>query len=137
MRIIKYSLLILVFIVAGTGCKKSPSGGGGGVINEENLIIAIDPDPGNTIAQSLGSNYSFNILVQSKMPTLGVTIDISCKKESDNTVVFSQSLQSTISLVNATINGLPFNEVCIATINVKSKSTATNTALKTFRVVKK
>ena len=138
MRVIKNILCILVFISFSTGCKKSSSGGGGGGgVNEENLIIALNPDPGNTIAQSLGSDYSFSILVQSRMPALGVTIDISCKKESDNSVVFSQSLQSTVSPVSATINGLPFNEVTIVTINVKSRSTATNTATKTFRVVKK
>ena len=137
MRIIKHILLLLVFIAVSTGCKKSSSGGGGGVVNEENLIIAIDPDPGNTIAQSLGSNYTLNILVQSRMPALGVTIDINCKKESDNTAVFSQSLQSTTSPVMATINGLPFNEVTIVTITIKSRSTSTNTASKTFRLVKK
>ena len=137
MRIIKYILLLLVFIAISTGCKKSATGGGGGVVNEENLIITIDPDPGNTIAQSLGSNYTFNILVQSRMPALGVTIEINCKKESDNTAVFSQSLQSTTSPVMATINGLPFNEVTIVAITVKSRSTTTNTASKTFRLVKK
>ncbi len=138
MRVIKNILCILVFIFLSTGCKKSSSGGGGGGgVTEENLIIALNPDPGNTIAQSLGSDYSFSILVQSRMPALGVTIDISCKKESDNSVVFSQTLQSTTSPIPVTIIGLPFNEVCIVTINVKSKSTATNTASKTFRLVKK
>lgn len=138
MHIIKVSLLILLSITVGMGCKKSSSGGGGGsTAKEENLIIAIDPDPGSSFAQSLSINYTFSILVQSRMPASGVIIEISCKKESDNSVVFSQSLQSTITSLSTAINNLPFNEMTIVTITVTSKNTPTNTASKTFRLIKK
>lgn len=134
---LKNLLLIFLFAAVSIGCKKGSSGGGGGTVTEDPLSIAIDPDPGNSIAISLGTNYSFNILIQSKMPAQGVSVDISCKKEIDNSVVFSATLQSTTSTVPVIISNLPFNEVTIVTINVKSKSTPTNTASKTFRLAKK
>ncbi len=134
---LKNVLLILLFAAVAIGCKKGSSGGGGSTVNEDPLIIAIDPDPGNSVAISLGSNYSFNILIQSKMPAQGVSVDISCNKEIDNSVVYSATLQSTVSTVPVIISNLPFNEVTIVTLNVKSKSTPTNTASKTFRLAKK
>lgn len=135
MRKLKIGLLIVLTAAVFLACKKSSSGGGN--VDEENLVIALDPDPGSTIVQSLGASYPFNILIQSKMPPTGVDIDISCKKESDNTIVFSQKLQTSLSSTAVSINSLPFNEITIATIVVKSKSKPANASTKTFRLVKK
>jgi hypothetical protein len=134
---LKSVFLFFLFAAISVGCKKGSSGGGGNTTNEDPLVIAIDPDPGNSIAVSLGSNYSFNILIQSKMPSQGVSVDIRCNKELDNSSVFSATVQSSASPVPVIITNLPFNEVTVVTIDVKSKSTPTNTAYKTFRLAKK
>lgn len=104
---------------------------------EENLAISIDPDPGSAIATALGATYTFKVAITSKMPTQGVDVSTTYRKDSDNSVIFSQTLQTTTSPVNVTITGIPFNEVGTVTVEVKSKSKPTNTATKTFKLVRK
>lgn len=104
---------------------------------EENLVIAIDPNPGSAIATALGATYTFKVTITSKMPSQGVDITTTYRKDSDNTQIFSQTLQTSSSPVNITVTGIPFNEVGTVTVEVKSKSKSTNTATKTFKLVRK
>ena len=104
---------------------------------EVNLSIAIDPDPGSTIAKALGASYDFKLLINSKMPALGVEITVVFRKESDNSVLSSQNINSTTSPINITISSIALNEVGVVTIDVKSKSKPTNTASKTFKLARK
>src|SRR5688572_10445331 len=95
---------------------------------EQALVIAIDPDPGSTLAKSFGSTYNFKLVISSKMPEQGVSVDVDFKKDLDNTVVFSQSLSTSAAATDITIGNLVFNEPGTVTVNVKSKTKATNTA---------
>jgi hypothetical protein len=104
---------------------------------EQALVIAIDPDTGTTLAKAFGSTYSFKLVISSKMPEQGVSVDVDFKKDLDNTVVFSQSLSTTSAATDITISNLVFNEPGTVTINVKSKTKGTNTAQKTFKLVRK
>jgi hypothetical protein len=104
---------------------------------EENLVIGIDPDPGTSIATALGATYTFKVAISSKMPSQGVEVTTTYRKDSDNSVVFSQTLQATSTPINVTITGIPFNEVGTVTVEVKSKSKPANTATKTFKLVRK
>lgn len=104
---------------------------------EQNLVITVDPDPGSTAAKSFGSTYTFKLVVTSKMPEQGVDVTVDYKKDLDNTVIFSQALSTTTAATDITINNLVFNEQGTVTLNVKSKTKATNTAQKTFKLIRK
>jgi hypothetical protein len=71
------------------------------------------------------------------MPPQGVDVNVTYKKDADNTVVFSQDLQTSASQLTVTINDIPLNETGTVTVNVTSKSKPTNTATKTFKLIRK
>ena len=143
-RLIAFSLfVILVSAACGNG---SGGSGGGGVTptpptptpTEENIVFTYDIDPGSNIYAALGTTQEVKITVTSKMPTAGVITDIVVKKDSDGSTVSSSTLAaSTMVPINGMITNLATNVVCTATITVKSASTATNTATKTFKIAKK
>ncbi len=103
---------------------------------EENLVIALDPDPGSTTVKSLGASYDFKVIIQSKMPAQGVSVNVSYKKDSDNSVIFSQTLESTTTPVSVTVNNITA-DVGTVTVTVTSKSKPANTATRTFKLVLK
>lgn len=104
---------------------------------EQNLNIAIDPDSGSTIAKAFAGTYTFKLVIVSKMPEQGVNVTVDFRKDLDNTVVFSQSLSTSAAATDITIGNLVFNEPGTVTLNVKSKTKETNTAQKTFKLVRK
>ncbi len=142
-RLIVFSLFVILVSAA---CSKGGGTGGGGVTptpptptpTEENIVFTYDIDPGSNIYAALGTTQEVKITVTSKMPTAGVITDIVVKKDSDGSTVSSSTLAaSTMVPINGMITNLATNVVCTATITVKSASTATNTATKTFKIAKK
>jgi len=137
LKMIRFYLLVLALPLLIASCSKKGGGGGTTPPAEENLIIAIDPDPGSTIAKSLGASYDFKLLITSKVPAQGVEGTLVYKKDSDNSTVFSQTLQTSAAQLNLQITGIPLNEVGTVTIELKSKTKATNTASKSFKLIRK
>ena len=144
-RLIVFSLFVILVSAA---CSKGSGGSGGGGVTptpptpppptEENIVFTYDIDPGSNIYAALGTTQEVKITVTSKMPTAGVITDIVVKKDSDGSVVSSSTLAaSTMVPINGIITNLATNVVCTATITLKSASTATNTATKTFKIAKK
>ena len=144
-RLIVFSLFVILLSAA---CGKGSGGSGGGGVTptpptpptptEENIVFTYDIDPGSNIYAALGTTQEVKITVTSKMPTAGVITDIVVKKDSDGSTVSSSTLAaSTMVPINGIITNLATNVVCTATITVKSASTATNTATKTFKIAKK
>jgi hypothetical protein len=135
-QIAGFCLLISLSLLS---CSKKSGGGGGPTPppGEENLIIGIDPNPGTTTAQSLGSTYDFKVLVTSKMPASGVKVDVVCTKDSDQSVVSSQTLNSSFSPINATVSNLVSGVLCTVRVTVTSNSKPSNTATLTFKVSRK
>lgn len=144
-RLIVFSLFVILVSAA---CGKDSGGSGGGstptppppppVVAEENIVFTYDIDPGANIYAALGATQEVKITVTSKMPTAGVTTDIVVKRDSDGATVSSSSLTAaTTSPITGTISNLATNVVCTATITLKSASTATNTATKTFKIARK
>ena len=143
-RLVVFSLFVILVSAA---CSKGGSSGGGGVTpppptppppTEENIVFTYDIDPGSNIYAALGTTQEVKITVTSKMPTAGVITDIVVKKDSDGSVVSSSTLAaSTMVPINGMITNLATNVVCTATITLKSASTATNTATKTFKIARK
>ena len=104
---------------------------------EENLVFSIDPDPGSGNAIANAENYAFSVKVSSKMPSLGVKLDLATKKESDNTSVDSKSIESSTADIPVTTGKLVVGTVYIVKVTVTSKSKSTNSAIKEFKVARK
>ena len=104
---------------------------------EENLVFSIDPDPGSGNAIANAENYAFTVKVSSKMPSLGVKLDLATKKESDNTSVDSKSIESSTADIPVTTGKLVVGTVYIVKLTVTSKSKSTNSASKEFKVARK
>jgi hypothetical protein len=104
---------------------------------EENLVFSIDPDPGSGNAIANAENYAFTVKVTSKMPSLGVKLDLATKKESDNTSLDSKSIESSTADIPVTTGKLVVGTVYIVKVTVTSKSKSTNSAIKEFKVARK
>ncbi len=136
--IIKSFLVLFLFsILLSTACNDKGGGTTPPTPGEENLVISIEPDPGTTVVKALGTTYDFRVNITSKIPTQGVTITVTFKRDSDNTTLFSQTLQSTTTPVNITISNITQNEVGTVTVTVTSKSKSSNTATKSFKLTRK
>jgi len=133
-RILLIIVISLICLGSLVGCKKSS---GGGTTAEENLSIGIDPDPGISVVTSLAATYDFKVLIKSKMPSGGVKIDVACTKDADNSIVFSQSLNSSITPINTSVNNLQSGVVCTVRVTVTSLSKSSNTASLSFKVARK
>ena len=104
---------------------------------EDNLVISINPDPGAAGAKALGASYSFQLLIDSKMPEKGVEGTVVFRKESDNSILSSQNIQTSTTPLSIAISNIVVNDIGIVTIDVKSKSKPSNTATKTFKLYRK
>jgi hypothetical protein len=144
-RLIVFSLFVILVSAA---CGKGSGGSGGGGIpptpptpptpTEDAIVFTYDIDPGSNIYAALGTSQEVKITVTSKMPTAGVITDIVVKKDADGSTVSSATLAaSTMVPINGMITNLATNVVCTATITLKSATTATNTATKTFKIARK
>jgi len=91
----------------------------------------------STVFPVVGASLVMNAIITSTLPKDGVTIDVSVKRKSDNTVVFATNLASSAASNTVTVTGLAAGTLCVATVTVTSKSKATNTALKTFELASK
>ena len=144
----KNSIIALSFLVlAFAGCSK----GGDSpaptptpppvVIAESDLVFRVDVAGSevnyNTVFPVVGASLVMNANITSTLPKDGVTIDVSVKRKSDNTVVFATNLSSSAASNPVTVTGLAAGTLCVATVTVTSKSKATNTALKAFELASK
>ena len=144
----KNSIIALGFIVLSfAGCSKggdSPSPTPTPppvVVTEADIAFKVDVSGSevnySTVFPVVGTSLVLNANITSAIPKDGVTIDISVKKKFDNVVVFATNLSSSAASNPVTVTGLTAGTLCVATINVTSKSKATNTALKTFELASK
>ncbi len=105
---------------------------------ESALAFAVTQDPGvGNILAVLGTSQIINVKVSSTLPTAGVNIDVTVKKELDNSTVFTASASSVALDNSVTIIGLTPGVICTVTIVVTSKSTSTNNKTATFKLAAK
>lgn len=107
---------------------------------EETLRISSTPIFGADIIGALSSNYNFKLLISSKPPKNGVKVDISVKNDLDNSVIFSQSTQTSsnaTSSIDLQLSNLVMGNLYTATIDVTSLTTSTNKAQLIFKVARK
>ena len=135
---IVYGLFVLGICIAFSAVMSFATWGCAPTPTEENIVFTYDIDPGSNIYAALGASQEVKITVTSKMPTAGVITDIVVRRDSDGATVSSSTLAaSTMVPINGMITNLATNVVCTATITLKSASTATNTATKTFKIARK
>ena len=153
MQFLKFSIrtnsiiVISFFVLAFAGCSK----GGDSpaptptpppvVVTEADIAFRVDV-AGSEVNYSsvfavVGTSQLLNANITSTLPKDGVTIDVTVKKKSDNTVVFTNNLSSSAASNPVTVIGLTAGTLCVATVTVTSKSKASNTALKTFEMASK
>jgi hypothetical protein len=104
-------------------------------VNEENLRISSDAINNSEV---LGTNYSFNLTVESVMPPSGVRISVNVVGESDNRnyspIADRETSNKTTTI---TLHDLPQQIYCLSQVRVTSKTKASNTASLEFRVIRK
>ena len=104
---------------------------------EENIVFSIEPDPGTGVAVAIGGTYGFKVNITSKLPGSGVKLDLTTKKDADNSMIDSKSLDSNSPGIDLSTGTLSPGILCTVTVVVTSKTTATNTVTKSFKVARK
>jgi hypothetical protein len=135
---IRYVLMFLLFsVLVSSGCKKSGGGGGGGANNEANLVVTTNPPAGSVQAPSLGP-FDLTVTITSAMPPGGVKIEVTAKREDNNTQFFSQTINNTSNATsNFSITGTPQLVQCLVEIKVTSNSKPTNVWTGNYRYSRK
>ena len=112
------------------------------VIAEADIAFKVEIDAKEvdytSIIAALSTTQAINVNVTSTLPKDGVTIDVSTKKNADNTVVSSSSASSTAGATNAaSISSLAPGVLCTVTVTVTSKTKSSNSSTKTFQIAAK
>jgi hypothetical protein len=89
------------------------------------------------IAAAQSSNFSFKVSLSSKMPSNGIKIDITTKKDADGTVIESKSFESSSTSNDVSVGSLSMGVLYEISVVVTSKKTISNSAVKKFRVARK
>lgn len=128
-----YTSLLTVstfFLLMLFGCDKPPE-----KVNEENLRISTDAINNSEV---LGTNYSFNLTVESVMPPSGVKISVNVVGESDNRSYSPiADIETSNKTTTITLHDLPQQIYCLSQIRVTSKTRVNNTATLQVRVIRK
>jgi len=104
---------------------------------EDNILFSMDPDPGTTTATASSGIYSFKVILSSKMPTTGISIDITTKADPSGTLLESKNVKSTVASNDISTGTLVSGSLYSVTVAVTSQKTASNTLTKTFKVARK
>ena len=132
------ALLIAGSILLASGCKKgSGGGGGGGGTSEANLVVVTNPANGSVQAPSLGP-FDLAVQITSAMPSGGVKIEVTAKREDTGVQHFAQTINSTSSATsNFSITNTPLTASCLVEVKVTSNSKPTNTWSGSYRYSRK
>jgi hypothetical protein len=104
---------------------------------EENIAFTLDPDPGTTTVSALSGTYSFKVNLSSKMPSAGISIDITTKRDSDGSTLDSKNVKSTVAANDISTGTLASGVLYNVSVVVTSQKTASNTSSRTFKVARK
>lgn len=136
--VFRFALLFIAgsFLIS-SGCKKGGGGGGGNNNNEPNLVVTTNPANGSVQAASVGP-FDLTVTVTSTMPSAGVKIEVTAKREDTGAQFFSQTISSTTAATsNFSLTGTPLNVSCLVEIKVTSNSKPTNIWTGNYRYSRK
>lgn len=130
----RWPLLLLISLLAFASCsEKAPTPPPA----EADLQVTLNPDPGSATARTSTATYAFQVVINSAMPAGGVDVAVTYRRDSDNGVIFQQTVQSSTSPVNITINNIALNDLGTVTVTVTSRSKPANTVTRTFKLSRK
>lgn len=138
MKKILFFVFVSTALVFGLGgsCKKSstppPSG-------EATLVAILSPPAGSVQPPAPQTNFPVSVLITSTMPSQGVQIDVSAKKDDGSGAgpFFTDTKTTSSPTANFDITGTPVSVVCIAEVTVTSKTNANNKWTGSFRYSRK
>jgi hypothetical protein len=137
MKKVLLQLFIVPAILLGIGSCSDKGGGGGGGGGEANLAVTLNPPAGSTQPAAPQVDFPLTVSITSTMPPQGVTIDVKAAPDGTTTNFFTETRSSTTANNNFTITGTPTGVVCVTTVTVTSKTTATNTWTGSYRYTRK
>lgn len=106
--------------------------------SEATLVVTLNPPANSTQPPAPQIDFPLSVTITSTMPPQGVTITVTAKREDNNAVFFTSPATSTSSATNNfSITGTPIGVVCITTVTVISKSSASNIKTETYRYSRK
>jgi len=123
------AMLALMILSCTLSCGK----GGGSTPSETALAITTNPPNGSTQTPAPGTSFPLTVTITSKMPSKGVTIDVTAQPDGGGTQFFSSSQSSSQAVNNYTITNTPVAKVCVVTVTVTSLSQSSNTATSSYR----
>lgn len=120
-------------IVVFDACKKHPS-----TPPPQEANLTVETNPANGSIQLPGIEpFNLTVTITSAMPSAGVKIDITAKREDNNTTFYTDSKNSTSSSNTFTITNTPVGVQCLVEIKVTSLSKSSNQWTGSYRYSRK
>lgn len=134
-----YSFIILSLTLGMAGKCSKGSGGGTNPPSEANLAITLDPPASSSQPPAPLTTFPLKVTITSTMPSQGVTIVVSAKKDdgSPDPPFFTENRSTSNAVSDFNITNTPLSVVCLVTVTVTSKTKATNTFTGTYRYSRK
>jgi hypothetical protein len=127
------ALLMLSFCTLHSCSKSSGGGTPPPPPAEADLVVTTDPANSSLQPPALGPYY-LKVSISSTLPTNGVKIEITAKKDDgSNTIFFTSSVNKTTPINDFTITGTPVATLCLVEIKVTSLTKASNTWSGSYR----
>ncbi len=106
---------------------------------EASLQVTLDPSANSVQSPAPLVSFPLKVTINSAMPSQGVTIVVTSKKDdgSSEPAFFTANQNTSTSVNDFTITNTPVSVVCITTVTVTSRSTASNTWTGTYRYSRK
>lgn len=136
-RSLAFSLITMVCLAISCTKKPATPPTPAPVVVEENILFSLDPDPGTTTATASSGTYAFKVILSSKMPASGISIDITTKTDPAGTLLESKNIKSTVTSNDVSTGTLASGTLYSVTVTVASQKTTSNTLTKTFKVARK
>ncbi len=130
-----YRFILIFFLLFIFSCNKSQTP----IIEEkeEQISFDLEPNPGNTVASTLGSEFGFKIKILSKIPSSGVKAVLEVIKDSDGSSIDIASYDFNTTSFDLRISNLLNGTLYTIKVRVISKANSNNFLQKSFKLARK
>jgi hypothetical protein len=130
-------IFVIVAVLSGVflypACKKGSSNP---PPSEADLVVQTNPAVSSILLPGI-EPFNLTVTITSTMPSSGVKIDVSAKREDNSSVFYTESRNSTSASNNFTITNTPIGVQCIVEIKVTSLSKSSNQWTGSYRYSRK